>query len=97
MLPGLVGEVLIEHAVTAQRFEQDLLIFDGNWIFEQIPVHDLGEQFADAAAEIGGDMAIALRLAVKGLGGMQESVLVDLDEGFERYLEAPAVTSTPWW
>lgn len=55
----------------------------------------LGEEFRDIAMEIGLHVTIALRLAPERARGMDEGVVVHLNERLERDVEAPAIIKAP--
>src|SRR5665213_4405927 len=83
--------MLVERAPAAQRLEQDLLVLLGHRIVEMALVRGIAEQLGDAAVEIGGDCAIALRLAAERVVRVDIGVVIDLDERLERDFEALAI------
>ena len=83
--------MLVERAPAAQRLEQDLLVLLGHGIVEMALIGGLAEQLGDAAVEIGGDCAIALRLAAERVVRVDIGVVIDLNERLERDFEALAI------
>ena len=71
-LASPVAEVLVESAERAQRFQQDFLILLRHRIVERALFRGFGQELGDAAVVIGLDVADALRLAAKGVGGVED-------------------------
>src|SRR5260370_37527275 len=51
----------------------------------------LGEQFRNVTLKVGLDIADSLRLAVERIGGVQQRVVIELDERFERDAQPLAI------
>src|SRR6516162_5055507 len=89
--PRPCRQVGIERAPLAQRLQQQLLVLRRDRLIELVLAHRLGEELGYAAVEVRQYVAQTLRLAAKGILGVQISVVVDLDERFETDAQAPAV------
>src|SRR5579863_2222290 len=87
----LVGIVGIERAPASQRLQQDFTILLRHGFVEPSLLRRLGQQFRNLALEVHLDVANALRNAAEGAGGVQERVVVKLDERLKRRAETLAV------
>ena len=83
--------MLVQRAPRFERLQQDLLVFRRDRFIEPALRGRLGEQLGDLPLEIGFDVANALRLAAERARGMQQRIVIELDERLERDVEALAV------
>ena len=88
---GFVTVVAVECAPGAQRLQQDFLILLGDGFVEPALFGGLRQQLGDLALEIRLHAADTLRRAVEGACGVQIGVVIELDEGFQRDIEPPAI------
>ena len=88
---GLVGIIAVERAPRFERLQQHLLVLCRDFFIEPALRGGLGEQLGHLSLEIGLDGANTLRLAAERAGGMQQGIVIELDERLDRDIEALAV------
>ena len=88
---GLVLHVRVQHAPAAQGFLQLVLVLGRQIRIQRLLVDRLAQQLSDIAFEIRRRLAVAHRLAAKGIGIVHHGVVVELDEGFQRHAKGLAV------
>ena len=91
-LQGLfVGIVRVQRAPFTHHFQQAFAVFPGQRLIQAVLIDRLAQQLGHMPLKVGLYLTIALRLAIKGLGGMDHRVVVDLDKGFQGDAEFVAV------
>ena len=88
---ALYAVVAVERAPGPQRLQQNLLVLLGDGLVQLALLRHFREQLGNLSLEIGLDRADPLRLAAERARGVEQRVVIELDERLERDAEAPAI------
>src|SRR5262249_20247169 len=87
----LVGVAIVKRAPRFERQQENLLVFRRNRFIKLALRRHFSEQLGNRALKIRIDGANTLRLSLERARGVQNGVVIELDERLERDIEAFAV------